>query len=202
MKNQYVRLFSFLFGLTFIISGVIFTFTRVYKEAKAKEKEKESVIVDEIGSVYDKFYEKYSDIESYRDGLLDEILEYTSYFSNMTEGYEDMMKKITSYETMITELEDMSSYLNENCEMKYSSSSANNSCDYYYKYLEKTINLFLGDKNFFNQKIKEYNEWIIEENESEFIKTKYEELKEFESSKYTEYVDLNKDKTYLGMNAD
>ena len=31
---------------------------------------------------------------------------------------------------------------------------------------------------------------------------KYKELKEFVSEKYTKYVDLNNDGTYLGQNAD
>ncbi len=112
------------------------------------------------------------------------------------------MEKFESYETQLTELDNNSSYLKENCGKRYSSSSANKSCNSYYIYLEKTVNLFIGDVKFFSRKVEDYNKWIVEENKSEFIKEKYKELEEYKSSKYTEYVDLNKDDTYLGMNAD
>ena len=202
MKNQYIRLFSFLFGLTFIISGVIFTFTKVYKDAKAKEKEEETVIVEEIDKTYDEFEKKYNEINSFRDKFIDELAENTSFYTNLADSYDDLMKEFESYETQINELDEMSSYLKENCKKRYSAASANKSCNNYYIYLEKTTNLFIGDVKFFSKKVEDYNEWIVEENKSEFIKVKYKELEEYKSSKYTKYVDLNKDDTYLGMNAD
>lgn len=202
MKNQYVRLFSFLFGIAFILSGVVFTFTRVYKDAKAKEKEKESIIADEIGNVYDTFYDKADEVNEFRNNLLKEISDYSSFYSNMQDKNDDMSKMVAEYETRVIELEDISSYLKDNCTSRYSILEANKKCDAYYINLEKAINVFIGDVSFYNSKIDEYNEWIVEENKSEFVTDKYEELTKYEFVRYKEYVDLNNDGTYLGMNAD
>ena len=202
MKNQYIRLFSFLFGLAFILSGVIFTFTKIYKDDKARAIEKEDVIVDEIGDIYEKFYDMADSLNEYRNALIDEISEYTSYYSNMVEDADDMLEKVKVYEEKLIELEDISTYLKENCQLKYSSLEANKKCIAYYINLEKATNLFIGDVKFYNSKIDEYNKWIVEENESEFLKDKYEELSKYEFVRYKEYVDLNNDDTYLGMNAD
>lgn len=202
MKNQYVRLFSFLFGVAFILSGVVFTFTRIYKDAKAKEKKEESIIADEIGNVYDTFYDKADEVNEFRNNLLKEISEYSSFYSNMQDKNDDMSKMVAEYEARVIELEDISSYLKDNCTSRYSILEANKKCDAYYINLEKAINVFIGDVSFYNSKIDEYNEWIVEENKSEFVTDKYEELTRYEFVRYKEYVDLNNDGTYLGMNAD
>ena len=48
MKRQYLRLFSFLIGITFIISGILFTLVNNYKEEKKKKVAEEDAIADEI----------------------------------------------------------------------------------------------------------------------------------------------------------
>ena len=48
MKRQYIRLFSFLIGLTFLISGVLFSFVNNYKQEKKRIIAEEGVIADEI----------------------------------------------------------------------------------------------------------------------------------------------------------
>ena len=202
MKNQYLRLFSLLFGITFILSGVIFTFTKMYKNDKEKERELEEEIVDEIGSVYQKFFDKTNELNDNRNVLLDEIAEYISFYTGMPDDYDAMIEKVSNYELELSELDDMSSYLKSKCEKVYSSSDANNKCYAYYINLEKSVNLFIGDVKFLNSKLEEYNEWAEEENKSEFITKKYEMLDKYQSSKYNDYVDLNKDGTYLAMNND
>ncbi len=200
MKNQYVRLFSSLLGITFILSGVIFTFTKTYKDDKNKKIQEEHIIVDEIGNVYQTFFEKENNLTTYRTSLIEKINEYVTYYSQMSDGYDEIIEMIENYETQITEIEDISSYLKDKCTDKYSVVETNEKCNAYYINLEKTINLFIGDMKYFNSKIKEYNEWTKTENESIIAETKYEELNEYNPKKYKEYVDLNNDKTFLGMN--
>ena len=198
MKQQYLRLFSFLIGLTFIVSGILFTFVNDYKKYKKDQLDKEIKIAEEIDSVYDKFYDKEKELNTLRDELVEEITEFSLYFQQMPKNYDNIISKIDEYEKMIIDIDDTSSYLKDACKKRYSVSDANDLCNAYYINLEKSINLFIGDIQFFNSKIDEYNEWIITENESVITFVKYEKLDEYEIKKYKEYVDLNEDKTYLG----
>ena len=84
----------------------------------------------------------------------------------MPKGYNKVIENIGKYETIIKEAEDISTYLKEKCNITYSVAEANEKCDLYYKNLEKSINVFVGDLEFFNSKIKEYNEWTVVENKS------------------------------------
>lgn len=203
MKQQYLRLFAFIFGLAFIISGVIFTFTKMYKDGREKMIADEKVVADEIGDVYKTFFEKESELTTYRDELIKDFNNYVTFYADMPKGYEGMAGKIKQYETLITEIEDVSAYLEDKCTSKYSVSEANDKCIAYYLNLERTINTFIRDNEYFNSKIKEFNEWTVEENKSVLMNAvKYDELEEFKAEKYTKYVDLNKDGTYLGQNAD
>lgn len=202
MKQQYIKLFSFLLGLTFIFSGVIYTFVSSYKDEKEEKKKEEVIIADEIGNVYKTFYQKEDDLSSFRKDLIKEFNEYVSFYSEMEEGYDDMVDNFKKYEVYVQEIEDTSSYLKDKCKSKYSSSDANEKCNYYYIYLEKSINMFVEDIKFFNNKIDEYNKWIEAENESVIKEDEHEKLEKYDSKKYKDYVDLNNDGTYLGMNSD
>lgn len=201
MKQQYIKLFSFLLGISFILSAVIFVYVKDYKDEKQEKVKSESIIADEIGNVYKTFYKKAKEINTYRDSLNKDLSNYLVYYSNMQKGYKNMVSKYTEYETKLKELEDISSYLKEKCVDKYSVSNANEKCNAYYINLEKATNIFIEDIIFFNSKIKEYNEWTEVENKSVIATVKYKKLDEYKSEKYTDYVDLNKDGTYLGMSS-
>ena len=48
MKREYAKLFSFILGITFILSGVIFAVTRSYKDDKQAKIDEENKIIDEM----------------------------------------------------------------------------------------------------------------------------------------------------------
>lgn len=203
MKQQYIRLFAFLLGIAFILSGVIFALTKMYKDNRTKKIEEEKIVTDEIGDVYKTFFELESELTASRDELMKKFSSYITFYADMPKGYSGIKEMIQSYETKVTEIEDASSFLAKKCVDKYSVHEANDKCIAYYRNLEMTINVFVGDLEFFNSKIKEFNAWTEEENKSVLMTAiKYDKLEEFVSTKYTEYVDLNKDGTYLGQNAD
>ena len=201
MKRQYLRLFSFLIGLTFIISGILYTFVNDYKRYKKKQLEEEIKISEEITDVYKTFYDKVKELSELRDEYNDDMSEFSIYFQTMPEHYDDIVEKLDKYEETISEIDESSEYLKKVCNKRYSVADANDKCSAYYINLEKSINLFVGDLEFFNSKIKEYNEWIVEENKSVIVYTKYKELDEYNAKEYTKYVDLNNDDTYLGRNS-
>ena len=202
MRKQYFNLFTFLVGITLIISGIIFVFTKTYKDNKAQRLEEENILADEIGDVYKKFFDKEQEITKISEELNQSIIEYSSYYTNMTLGYNEIVSKVNSYQDSIREVEDMSSFLKEKCVKSYSVASANEKCNAYYINLERTINIFVGSIKYLNAKIDEYNEWIKTENESVGTTVEYEALEKYTSKYYNDYVDLNKDGTFLEMNND
>lgn len=198
MKQQYLRLFSFLIGLTFIVSGVLYTFVNDYKKEKKKQLNEEIKIAEEIDKVYDTFYDKEKELNNLRDELVEEMTTFAQYFQQMPDNYENIGSKLDEYENMIIDIDESSSYLKEACKKRYSVSDANDLCDAYYINLEKSINLFVGEIDYLNSKIEEYNEWIKDENDSVITYVKYKELDKYDVKKYDKYVDLNEDDTYLG----
>lgn len=201
MKRQYVRLFSFLIGITFIVSGIVFTLVNNFKQDRQKKIDEEKLIADEIGNVYQTFYDKEKGLSTFRDGVINDFKEFAIFFTTMPDKYDTMATKIDQYETSISEIEDISSYLKDKCTTRYSILEANDKCDAYYINLEKSINIFVADMELFNAKIDDYNKWTEEENNSVIATKKYDSLNKFAAKKYTEYVDLNNDGTYLGKNS-
>lgn len=203
MKREYAKLFSFILGITFILSGIIFAFVNSNKIAKGEKIKEENLIIDEILNIYDTFKTKTEDFSVKRDEYLDDITEYTSYYSGMAKNYSNMQNKILKYETLVKEVEDSATYLKSNClNANYSKSEANSKCTAYIINYEKTVNSFVGDVEFLNNKIKEYNEWIKNENKKLNEKDKYKKLDEFEVKYYKDYIDINDDGIYLGKNKD
>ena len=113
MKKQYIILFSSLLGITFILSGGIFAYTQSYKNEKSKTIESEKIIAEEIGNVYKTFFDKESELSSFRTPLMDSLNDYVSYYSTMPDTYDEMIEYLSDYENKIVEIENISSYLNE-----------------------------------------------------------------------------------------
>lgn len=203
MKREYAKLFSFLIGITFILSGIIFTLTRVYKNNKAQSIEEENIIAAEIKNVYESFKIKTEEFSTKRDLINSDISEYVSYYTGIEKNYNDMIEELKEYENLVIEVEDAAVYLKKHClNESYSDQDANNKCNAYIINYEKTVNSFVSDIEFFNSKIDEYNNWIISENEELDDEDKYIEVERYKATKYKEYIDINNDGTYLGRNSD
>lgn len=203
MKREYAKLFSFLIGITFILSGIIFTLTRVYKNNKAQSIEEENIIAAEIKNVYESFKIKTEEFSTKRDLINSDISEYVSYYTGIEKNYNDMIEELKEYENLVIEVEDSAVYLKKHClNESYSDQDANNKCNAYIINYEKTVNSFISDIEFFNSKIDEYNNWIISENEELDNEDKYTKVERYKATKYKEYIDINNDGTYLGRNSD
>lgn len=203
MKREYAKLFSFLIGIAFILSGIIFTLTRVYKNNKAQSIEEENIIAAEIKNVYESFKIKTEEFSTKRDLINSDISEYVSYYTGIEKNYNDMIEELKEYENLVIEVEDSAVYLKKHClNESYSDQDANNKCNAYIINYEKTVNSFISDIEFFNSKIDEYNNWIISENEELDNEDKYTKVERYKATKYKEYIDINNDGTYLGRNSD
>lgn len=203
MKREYAKLFSFLIGIAFILSGIIFTLTRVYKNNKAQSIEEENIIAAEIKNVYESFKIKTEEFSTKRDLINSDISEYVSYYTGIEKNYNDMIEELKEYENLVIEVEDTAVYLKKHClNESYSDQDANNKCNAYIINYEKTVNSFISDIEFFNSKIDEYNNWIISENEELDNEDKYTKVERYKATKYKEYIDINNDGTYFGRNSD
>ena len=78
MKQQYVKLFSIIFGAAFVVSGVIFGVVTAYKSNRNKMIEENNKIADEIGDVYKTFFKMESDLTAYRDEVMNMKNDYRS----------------------------------------------------------------------------------------------------------------------------
>ena len=203
MKRVYSKSFSVLIGIAFILSGIIFTLTRVYKNNKAQSIEEENIIAAEIKNVYESFKIKTEEFSTKRDLINSDISEYVSYYTGIEKNYNDMIEELKEYENLVIEVEDTAVYLKKHClNESYSDQDANNKCNAYIINYEKTVNSFISDIEFFNSKIDEYNNWIISENEELDNEDKYTKVERYKATKYKEYIDINNDGTYLGRNSD
>ena len=203
MKREYAKLFSFLIGIAFILSEILVNLNRDYKNNKAQSIEEENIIATEIKNVYESFKIKTEEFSTKRDLINSDISEYVSYYTGIEKNYNDMIEELKEYENLVIEVEDAAVYLKKHClNESYSDQDANNKCNAYIINYEKTVNSFISDIEFFNNKIDEYNNWIISENEELDNEDKYTKVERYKATKYKEYIDINNDGTYLGRNSD
>lgn len=203
MKKDSIKLCCLVLVISLILSGVVFFVSDLYKKEKQKKIDEENLIVDEILDIYESFKSKIEQYGEERDIINQKIGDYISYYTGMEENYEEMKEVVSSYETLVREVEDSASYLKANCLNKiYGNGDANMDCNSYMINFEKTVNVFLIDIQFLNSKIDEYNNWATLENEGLSDDEKHSMLEKFVPTKYKDFVDINGDGTYLGMNID
>ena len=199
MKRDYIRLFSFMIGVTLLLSAIIYGISNSYKQSKQREIDAEREIIDEIGVFYDTFQIKVEEFKDTREKTLDAIEEYSSYYTGMDEKYPEIIEQIKKYDVKVKELADADEYLNSYCINKsYSDTTTNQKCINFVMNYEKSVNTFIGDIKFFNNKIDQYNKWTETENQNDAKKRTYEKVEQYSSSNFKDYIDLNKDGTYLG----
>ena len=203
MKREYIKLFSIMIGISLLISSGIYVIANNFKNEKQKAIDEEKVIIDEIGDLYKQFNEKEVDFNTKREEYIKTVDNGSTYFASMPANYNKMIAKAKEYEELLVELDDFDTFLYASCKNHtYSKNSTNKNCLTYLKNMEKTINTFIDDIKYLNHKIDAYNEWIITENKSVIVYKKYTALKNFESEKYTDYVDLDEDQVKMGANGD
>ncbi len=204
MKREYVKLFSFMIGISLVIASLIFVFSQDVKAEKQKEIDNENAIMDEIGDIYTAFTKKAEEFADTHEAFIKNIDDKTEYFDIVPDNYQDLLKSAINYENTLVEIDDMDSYLYERCTGNhfYSRPEVNTNCLTYIRNMEKLTNTFIEDIKYFNHRIELFNEWTEENNASVIATKKYDKLEDYKSEKYNEYVDLDKDGTYLGVVSD
>ena len=199
MKKEYIKLFSFMVGVALLLSAIVYAISNSYKGSKQKAIDNEKKVLEEIGSTYGSFSIKLEEFSSLRDKTINDIEDYSSYYTGMDTKYDEIIEKVKEYDKVAEELKKSTGDLSKKCINKsYSSSVANQKCINYIMNYERAVNTFIGDIEFFNSKIETFNKWVDTENKSKTKDREYKKVDSYSASSFKEYVDVNKDGTYLG----
>lgn len=114
------------------------------------------------------------------------------YLETINDNKEKINTIMSEYDKIVMDVDTISEYLKDNCNRKYSSSSVNNTCNLFKQEYEAVINYYITDLKVYNTLVREYNSWITEN------KLTHEPLAEQKLSLYSDYIDYDKDGSYLG----
>ncbi len=199
MKKEYIKLFSFMIGVALLLSAIIYAISNSYKGSKQKAIENEKVILDEIGKAYESFSIKLESFSNLRDKTITDVEDYSSYYTGMDTRYDEVVKEVKEYDKAAEELKKSVGDLTKKCINKnYSDSVVNQKCINFIMNYEKAVNTFIGDILFFNNKVDTYNKWVDTENKSKTKEREYKKIEKYTASSFKDYIDVNKDGTYLG----
>ena len=188
MKNKKV-IILIVGGLILTIVGSILLVSNGFKSEQKKLKQTMDTIVND----YTTFKTKVEEFSKLREQIYSDVMN-SQYYSEIFNNYSANVEKLTKYEELVTEIDNVSKNLKKNCtERKYSDQDVTNKCNAFIINYEQSINYFINDITRFNEKIEEYNKWRTTENTDK----KYTELGKY-NTKYTEYVDINGDKKESG----
>ena len=101
MKREYAKLFSFMLGIAFILTGIVFIISAEYKENKQDKINEENKIIDEIFDIYEVFKKKTEEFSNKRDEVNSEVSDYISYYTGMLEKYDSVIMTLENYETKV-----------------------------------------------------------------------------------------------------
>ena len=193
MKKQLIIVLLVLLGITLVVSGVITLIVSDYKEnrdAIIAEKQKVYALIREN---YDRFHEKTQELEERNLDLYNATMEFITFFADMPTGYASVIKSFEDYEQFIVDIDTLSDYLKNKCvNSNYEDNATMVKCKTFALNYENSINTYVQSVEILNNKISDYNVWIKDQ-----VYVEYKELKLFES-KFSEYVDLNKDGVFTG----
>lgn len=173
-----------------LIVGVVIGGTIFIKDFN-EDKKKTLAIMEEIKIKYKDFsplVENFSEARANFYTAKEDLFFLESIDSNR----ESINTLINDYNALVMNVHTSSTYLQENCNRKYSSSSVNNTCNLFKQGYEAVMNYYITDIGVYNTLVKEYNTWITENSLT------VEPLTEQQFSLYENYIDYDKDGSYLG----
>lgn len=147
-------------GLILILSGIILILISNNEQTKSMEE-----VIEIITNDYDnKFYKAISEAqEQERDVYTNVIVE--EYTIKTITKYEENIKTLKEYETIINKVISSSTNLKEYClDKRYSDEKTSSKCAAFITNYEQTINKFVDDISLFNSKVNKYNR----ENEEDY----------------------------------
>lgn len=187
------RIISIIFiilGCGSLTTGVVLRIIDQNKQNKALTSLKASIIED-----YEVFKVKIESFSTERTSVYEGLNKIT-YLTELPANYESLVGEYTKYENSVKEIDESSKDLKVNCfKQEYNETEITNKVSAFTINYEQAINYYIQDVEKFNEKVRSYNDWV----QNTQVTNVYKPLEEFKSS-YTEYVDVNGDGIYNGVN--
>lgn len=185
MKNKKLAIFMLIFGILFIIVGIILLVCQEVKSNKNKQKEMELTILE----THDDFRKKVDSFNELRSSYYSEVVS-DLYVETVKDNYKDWVLILDKYTEKVDSIEETSTYLKENCVNKYfSNKDVMNKCEAFVIAYETVINYYTKDLIEFNEVLELYRT----QNKVDLEKT---DIKDY-VSKYN-YMDVNSDGKFIG----
>lgn len=187
MKKKIIIIISILLLLlTGLIIGVVL-FIKDFNE----DREKTLKIMDEIKTKYNEFSPIVENFSKERTNFYT-AKEELFFLESVQTNKETIVNMLVNYKQIVIDMHENSTYLQENCNRKYSSSSVNNTCDLFKQGYESVVNYYLTDTDMYNKFVDEYNNWLTTNGMA------LEPMTKEELSLYNSYIDYDNDGSYLG----
>ena len=187
------RIISIIFiilGCGSLRTGVVLRIIDQNIQNKALTSLKASIIED-----YEVFKVKIESFSTERTSVYEGLNKIT-YLTELPANYESLVGEYTKYENSVKEIDESSKDLKVNCfKQEYNETEITNKVSAFTINYEQAINYYIQDVEKFNEKVRSYNDWV----QNTQVTNVYKPLEEFKSS-YTEYVDVNGDGIYNGVN--
>ena len=187
------RIISIVFivlGCVSLTTGVVFRIIEQNNQNKALASLKASIVED-----YETFKVKIESFSTERTSVYEGLNKIT-YLTELPNNYENLVNEYTKYENTVKDIEESSKDLKENCfKQEYNETEITNKVSAFTINYEQAVNYYIQDVEKFNEKIRSYNDWV----QNTQVTNTYKTLEEFKSS-YIEYVDINGDGIYNGVN--
>lgn len=168
---------------------IVFLIIGLFIGSMRKDKKETKKVMDLIIKDSEKFENSVVSFNEQREKVYSTIFVET-YYDTIKENYETWNNQLKDYEQTIDQLETTSKNLKKYCNgMYYSKAEVNEKCNDFSSLYEEVVNTFVNDITSYNKMIKEYNEYMKENNSNET-------LNEYNTKK--KYIDYNKDKSYSG----
>lgn len=189
MKRK-LSLIIAIIGLVSLIAGTGLLIKSLSNSRDEYESLKASIVTD-----YEDFKVKIESFSEERTNIY-EGLNNITYLTDLVTNYDSLIAEYDKYASTLKEIEESSSDLKVNCYKKdFVETEIINKVSAFTINYEQAVNYYIQDVEKFNEKIRSYNEWVT----TNQLEATYKLLDEYEIS-YKEYVDVNGDGIYNGVN--
>ena len=185
MKREKIGYVMLCFSLVLIVSGGFSSFLTGLHDDRVEVLRR----MEDVNAEFEGFNTNVSIFEEYRDNLYNEVLG-NVYYETMYQNDKDVKSTLSTYESIVDELEKSTKKLDVLCKnIYYPKSDTNHKCVTYKNIFEQVVNYFVTDIYIYNDNVKKYNEYQENYNKDLIVMGYNIEM---------DYIDYNNDGVFDG----
>lgn len=173
-----------------ILAVLIYMYVSSFKV----DKEKTLKLMNEVSEDYPAFNKAMNEFVNKRNSFYKQKEEI--YLDDINKDPSKWSNFMTEYAKIVNTVEDKSSRLKSACKNDFGDIGAKTKCNEFRVNYEAAMNYYITDVKVYNKIVKEYNQWLINNNN---LANKLTEVK---LSIYKDYIDYDKDGEYFGKGED